>query len=186
MAAMIARRDVYMKAYGTPKTALIHGPATFGGIGEGCITAIEGLNILYDEGLIENAERQGKRLLDRLEALKAKHPKLIKDVRGKGLMVGLELQDFSQAMPFGVKQMIAMLDDKLKGSLAGFLGAILLRDHDVLVAFTEYNRNVIRLEPPLICGSEHIDQFADALDEVLSRGVVRIVADFIKGYATAA
>ena len=35
MAAMIARRDVYMKAYGTPKTALIHGPATFGGIGEG-------------------------------------------------------------------------------------------------------------------------------------------------------
>ena len=186
MAAMIARRDVYMKAYGTPKTALIHGPATFGGIGEGCITAIEGLNILYDEGLIENAERQGKRLLDRLEALKAKHPKLIKDVRGKGLMVGLELQDFSQAMPFGVKQMIAMLDDKLKGSLAGFLGAILLRDHDVLVAFTEYNRNVIRLEPPLICGSEHVDQFADALDEVLSRGVVRIVADFIKGYATAA
>ena len=34
MGAMIARRQLYMKAYGTPKTALIHGPATFGGIGE--------------------------------------------------------------------------------------------------------------------------------------------------------
>ena len=40
--AMIASRDVYMKAYGTPKTAMIHAQATFGGIGEACITAIEG------------------------------------------------------------------------------------------------------------------------------------------------
>ena len=47
--------------------------------------------------------------------------------------------------------MVAMLDDKLKGSLSGFVGSLLLRDYGVLVAFTEYNRNVIRLEPPLIC-----------------------------------
>ena len=53
--AMIARREVYMKAYGTPKTAMIHAMATFGGIGEACVTAIEGLNVLYDEGLIDNA-----------------------------------------------------------------------------------------------------------------------------------
>ena len=39
--AMIASRSVYMKAYGTPKTAMIHAQATFGGIGEACITAIE-------------------------------------------------------------------------------------------------------------------------------------------------
>ena len=55
MAAMIARREIYMKAYGTPKTAMIHAHATFGGIGEACITAIETLNVLYDEDLIENA-----------------------------------------------------------------------------------------------------------------------------------
>ncbi len=50
MAAMIARREVYMKAYGVPKTAMIHAAATFGGIGEASITAIETLNVLYDEG----------------------------------------------------------------------------------------------------------------------------------------
>ena len=65
-----------------------------------------------------------------------------------------------------------MLDDKLKGSLSGFVGALLLRDYGVLVAFTEYNRNVIRLEPPLICQREHVDQFVDALDGLLSRGIV--------------
>jgi acetylornithine/succinyldiaminopimelate/putrescine aminotransferase len=183
MGAMIARREVYMKAYGTPKTALIHGPATFGGIGEGCISAIEALNVLYDEGLIDNAAEQGDYLIAELKRLQLKHPKLIKDVRGQGLMVGLEFQDFSQTLPFGMKQMLSVLDDKLKGSLAGFVGAIMLRDYNVLVAFTEYNRNVIRLLPPLICEKQHVDTFITAFDDLLSRGIVRIVTDFLKGYA---
>jgi ornithine--oxo-acid transaminase len=168
-----------MKAYGSPKTALIHGHATFGGIGEACITAIEGLNILYDEDLIDNASVQGDYLLERLRLLQEKYPKIIKDVRGQGLMVGLEFQDFSQTLPMVLRPVVAMLDDKLKGSLPGFIGSHLLRDHGVLVAFTEYNRNVIRLEPPLICEKSHVDDFITAFDEVMSRGIVRIVKDFV-------
>ena len=178
--AMIARREVYMKAYGTPKTAMIHAQATFGGIGEACVTAIEGLNVLYDEDLIGNAVEVGIYLLERLEAIRQKYPTIIKEVRGQGLMVGLEFQDFSRTLPLALRPMVAILDDKLKGSLSGFIGALLLRDYDVLVAFTEYNRNVIRLEPPLICGQEHVDQFCDALDDLLSRGIVSIVKDFVK------
>ena len=157
--------------------------ATFGGIGEASATAIEGLNILYDEGLMQNAAVQGAYLKQRLEGIAAKYPKLIKQVRGRGLMIGLEFQDFSQAMPFGVKQMVALLDDKLKGSLCGFVGALLLKDYDVLVAFTEYNRNVIRLEPPLTITANHVDQFCNALDDLLGRGVVRIVKDYIASIA---
>ncbi len=183
MAAMIARRDLYMKAYGKPKTALIHGPATFGGIGEACISAIEGLNILYDEDLIGNAEREGAHLIARLKAIKAKHPSLIKDVRGRGFMVGVEFNDFSETLPFGLKHMVALLDDKLKGSLCGFVGALMLKDHDTLVAFTEYNRNVIRLEPPLIATRADVDRFCDAFDELLSRGVARIVTDYLRKVA---
>ena len=179
MAAMIASRAVFTKAYGTPKTALIHGQATFGGIGEACVTAIECLNVMYDEGLITNAERTGSYLIERLKELQERYPQIIKDVRGQGFMVGLEFQDFSQTLPAILRPMVAMLDDKLKGSLSGFVGAELLRDHNVLVAFTEYNRNVIRLEPPLIATRAHVDEFVSALDAVLSRGVVRIVRDFI-------
>lgn len=178
--AMIAKRDVYMKAYGTPKTAMIHAAATFGGIGEASITAIEALNVLYDEGLIDNAAATGEYMLDRMRTLQAKYPKIIKDVRGKGLMVGLEFQDFSQTLPMVLRPVVSVLDDKLKGSLSGFVGALLLRDYNVLVAFTEYNRNVIRLEPPLICGKEHVDAFVDALDDLLGRGIVSIVKDFVK------
>ncbi len=180
MAAMIARRDVYMKAYGTPKTAMIHAMATFGGIGEGCITAIETLNVLYDEHLIENSARTGDYLLARLQELQAKYPKIIKDVRGKGLMVGLEFHDFSQTLPMVLRPVVSMLDDKLKGSLSGFVGALLLRDYDVLVAFTEYNRNVVRLLPPLVCSPADVDVLIAALDDLLGRGIVSIVKDFVK------
>ncbi len=180
MAAMIARRDIYMKAYGTPKTAMIHAMATFGGIGEACITSIEAVNILYDEHLIDNSAEVGDYLLERLKELQGRYPSLLKEVRGKGMMVGLEFHDFSQAMPMVLRPMLAMLDDRLKGSLPGFIGSHLLRDHGALVAFTEYNRNVIRLEPPLICERVHVDEFIKALDEVLSRGIVKIVKDFIK------
>ncbi len=179
MAAMIARREVFMKAYGVPKKALVHAPATFGGIGEGCATSIEALNILYDEKLIENAADQGAYLLDRLQALVAKHPALLKEARGQGLMIGVEFNDISQALPFGLKQMVALLDDKLKGSLCGFFGALMLAQKGMLVAFTEYNRNVIRLEPPLTITREHVDAFVEAFDEILSRGVVRIVKDYL-------
>jgi len=180
MAAMIAKRDVYMKAYGTPKTAMIHAMATFGGIGEACITSIETINVLYDEHLIDNSAETGDYLLERLNDLQTRYPKLIKEVRGKGMMVGLEFHDFSNAMPMVLRPVLAMLDDKLKGSLPGFIGSHLLRDHGVLVAFTEYNRNVIRLEPPLICGRQHVDEFITALDEILGRGIVGIVKDFVK------
>jgi acetylornithine/succinyldiaminopimelate/putrescine aminotransferase len=183
MAAMIARRDIYMKAYGKPKTALIHGPATFGGIGEASISAIEGLNILYDEDLMGNAAREGAHLIARLKEIQRKHPSLIKDVRGRGFMVGVEFNDFSETLPFGLKQMVALLDDKLKGSLCGFVGALLLKEHDVLVAFTEYNRNVIRLEPPLVATRADVDRFCDAFDAVLSLGVTRIVTDYLRKVA---
>ena len=183
LGAYIARSWIHEKAYGKPKTALIHGPATFAGMGEACATGIEALNLLYDENLIENSAERGEQLLAGLKAIQQKHPKLIKEVRGRGLMVGIEFNDLSATLPFGVSHLISVLDDKLKGSLCGFVGALLLRDYDTLVAFTEYNRNVIRLEPPLIVTAEEVDLFLKNFDDLLSRGVTGIIKDYIKATA---
>ena len=150
-------------------------------MGEGCITAIEALNVLYDEKLIDNSAAMGERLLAGLKRLQQRHPRLIKEVRGMGLMVGIEFADLSDTLPFGMRQMMSLLDDKLKGSLCGFVGSLMLRDHATLVAFTEYNRNVIRLEPPLIAREEHIDAFLAAFDAVLELGVAKIVSRYAKG-----
>ena len=179
MGAYIARSSIHKKAYGDPKNALIHGPATFSGMGEGCVTAIEALNVLYDEGLIENAVEIGTYFIDRLRDLQEKYPSLIKEVRGKGLMIGVEFPDLSQALPVGLKQMVSLLDNKLKGSICGFVGSLLLRDYNILVAFTEYNRNVIRLEPPLIVSQTEVDKFIESFDDLLSRGITGIVRSFV-------
>src|SRR5690606_33198310 len=143
---------IFMKAYGSPKTAMIHGPATFSGMGEACCTAIEALNVLYDEGLIDNAAEQGTYLLDRLNQLQRKHPKIIKEVRGKGLMVGLELSHISGALPLGVRRLVSVLDARLQGSHGCLVGAVLFRDYDVLVSCTECIRNAFHLGPPLTVG----------------------------------
>lgn len=178
--AYIARRDIHMRAYGPSKVALIHGPATFSGMGEGCVTAIEALNVLYDEKLIENSASSGARLLAGLQKLQQAYPRLIKEVRGMGLMIGIEFQDLSDTLPFGMRQMVSLLDDKLKGSLCGFTGALMLREHDTLVAFTEYNRNVIRLEPPLIASAEHVDAFLKAFEAILDAGVTGIISRYAR------
>jgi len=178
--AMIARTTLYLKAYGTPATALIHGPSTFGAMGEACCTAIETLNIIVDEGLIQNAEVQGEYLMEQLKNLQTRYPHVIKEVRGRGLMIGIEFNDFSKTLPFGLKQVVSVLDEKLKGSLCGFVGSLLLAEHDILVAFTEYNRNVIRLEPPLIIEKGHIDKLIKAMDQLLSTGVTGIVMKYAK------
>jgi len=178
--AYIARAPVFLKAYGSAKTALIHGPATFGGMGEACITAIEALHVLYDEGLIDNAAEQGAHLIARLAALQAKYPDLVTDVRGRGLMVGVEFADLHRVLPRGTRALAGRFDERLKGGLAGLVGALLLEEHGVLVAFTEYNRNVIRLEPPLVVTRDQVDTMVDALDDVLGRGFTRIAMDYVR------
>src|SRR6185436_6401934 len=114
-----------------------------------------------------------------LKGLQGRYPNLIHDVRGQGLMVGLELADVSRTFPYGLRGAASVLDEKLKGSLAGLVACLLLRNYNVLVALTEYNRNVIRLEPPLICDRMHIEAVADALDDLLSRGITRIISDYV-------
>ncbi|MBS1663638.1 MAG: aspartate aminotransferase family protein [Bacteroidetes bacterium] len=180
--AMIARKDLYMTAYGTSDTAMIHGPSTFSGMGEVCCTAIETLHVMYDEGLIDNSAAMGALMLDELKKIQAKHPSLVKEVRGQGLMIGIEFHDFSNTVPGLLKGIVSSFDERLKGSLCGFIGSILLRDYQILVAFTEYNRNVIRIEPPLIITREEVLRFTSVLDEILSHGVSRMVMNYAKNF----
>jgi ornithine--oxo-acid transaminase len=60
------------------------------------------------------------------------------------------------------------------------VATLLLRDHDVLVALTPQDPRVLRFEPPLIVRREELDRLIEALDEVLSRGLARIAADWAR------
>ncbi|MEW9082835.1 aspartate aminotransferase family protein [Caldanaerobacter subterraneus] len=143
--AYITTDEIWQKAYGTMEKALLH-TSTFGGNTYACAAAIAS---------------------GRLKELKEKHPKLIKDVRGKGLLIGIE---FNQPEGGLLDKLSGGAISKLSSEYIGSLIAAELQNkHRIITAYTLNNPNVIRLEPPLIVTKEQIDKVVDALDEILTR-----------------
>ena len=168
--AVIARRSIF-EALPRRDAALMFGPSTFAWFGENCATAIESLNVIVDEHLVDRAAKMGDELLTQLIDLHDRFPGLLVDVRGRGLMIGAE---FASAPP-----RLRRTHERLSGALSGPVGALLFHQHDVLVGFTAQNRDVLRLEPPLILDGEHVHRFCGALTTVLEEGRVRIARNFL-------
>ena len=123
--------------------------STFGGNPLACRAAIATLNTLEEKGLVQKAAESGEYLLNRLTDLAKNYPDIINDVRGKGLMVGIEFQH---------------------ESYGGLLISELF-EAGIVVAYTLNQQKVIRLEPPLIISQEEIDKVVDALKNALTKVV---------------
>ena len=114
--------------------------STFGGNPISCAAGTAALRALTEDGLIENSDKMGKIFREGLENLK-KTP-IIREIRGKGLMIGIELK-------FEVK-------DILMG---------LIRE-GVLMLYS--GRNILRILPPLVISEEDITKVLHALDLILT------------------
>jgi hypothetical protein len=82
--------------------------------------------------------------------------------------------------PAPLRRAIRLLEGRLSGGLAALIGSLLLAERGVLVAFTEYDRDVLRLEPPLTVRPEHVDHLVNALTNLLSRGPRRLALDYLR------
>jgi ornithine--oxo-acid transaminase len=117
-----------------------HG-STFGGNPLACAVAREALNVLTENGLIERAAELGDHLRTRLDAIQSPH---IRQIRGKGLLIGIVLKPEA-------------------GGARRFCEALMARG----LLCKETHWNVIRLAPPLIVTRPQIDWAVERLDEVL-------------------
>lgn len=149
LSAMIARDEVMSWPYGA------HG-STYGGNPVSCAAALATLDVIEEEHLVENAARVGQYLLGRLRALAAQSS-LIGDVRGLGLMIGVELvrdKETKEMAPEEAQEVVQ----------ACFRRGLLL---------LTCGPNSIRFSPPLIITEAEADQaceiFAAALAEVEGR-----------------
>lgn len=162
--AYITTDEIWQKAYGTIEKATIH-TSTFGGGNLACTAAIQAMQTIYEENLPENAAEIGTYFLARLRELQDKFS-VIKAVRGKGLLIGLE---FNQPTSGLLEKISGGLINKLS---AEYLGAMvagqLLNKHNILTVYTLNNPNVIRLEPPLSFGREHVEIVINALEDILN------------------
>ena len=173
----IARTPIFQKAYGKMKNATIHS-TTYNGLGEEIVTAIETLHILNDECLVENSRANGQYFIEQLKLLKARHPRIVKDVRGVGLLINIELKSLvaklSRYLPLSAPE--EMVDKITTGGVISEL----YEKHNILVYAPLHNNNIIMITPPLLINREQIDQFIRALDEVLTTNLVEKVAGFTK------
>ena len=133
--------------------------STFGGCTAGPAAAIENMNIIEDEGLLENTLLMGARLLENLHALADKHP-VIGDVRGKGLFAGAELvTDRATKEPMDEKLVQRVVADCMQQ------GVVIGATNRSLTGFN----NTLCLSPALIATADDIDAITDAVDGALRR-----------------
>jgi 4-aminobutyrate aminotransferase-like enzyme len=125
--------------------------STFGGNPVACVAALTVLDVLDDERLLENAATVGAWLRAELSKLAERH-QAIGDVRGRGLMVGIELVTAGTGAP----------DDQLAASARDEM-----RERGVLVGTTRREKNVLKVRPPLCIRQEEAQLIVTALDEVL-------------------
>ena len=162
--ATITTAEVWDRAYGPMDKALLH-TSTFGGNTRAVAVGIASLNAIIEEDLPRRAEVNGQYLLRRLGELQDRH-NLITDVRGRGLLVGLEFAKPKGFMNKITKGAVSKLSEEYLGAM---VAGDLLNRHQIITAYTLNNPNVIRLEPPLIVTKEQIDQVIEALNETFTR-----------------
>ncbi|HWZ45795.1 MAG TPA: aspartate aminotransferase family protein [Candidatus Saccharimonadales bacterium] len=121
----------------------MHG-TTFGGGPLACAVALELLNVMRKEKLLRNVQQVGGYMAGQLKKLQKKHPQ-IAEVRGLGLMIGMELDS-----PDLAKAVVNRLLEE---------GIILNRTDE----------NVVRFLPPFIIGRKHVDIVVDRLDQALEK-----------------
>ncbi len=127
--------------------------STFGGSTLSCRVGKTVLDIVDDEGLMQNADRMGRRLMDGLHDLAGQFP-LIGDVRGMGLFVGVELvRDRASRAP--ATQATSYILNRM-------------REERILMGREGPDDNILKIRPPLTIDAEGIDMVLDRLGAILS------------------
>ena len=131
--------------------------STFGGNEAACAAANAALEVILTENLPARAAEKGEKLLSGLKTIAAKYPACIEDVRGRGLMIGIEFSDPDfQVLTIGK-----------------------LVELGVIVAYTLNNTSVMRIQPPLIITDAQIEKVLLAFDEAV--GEVQKMIDELLG-----
>ena len=179
--ATLCSSELYDKAYGTPDRFDLHG-STYAGNPLACAAALATLEITTRDDLPARAERLGDVLRAALDKRLAGHP-LVREIRGRGLLVGVELGSAVTTVARGLVAKLAEVAPKL-GRLApppviGQWIAVKMLEAGFVVQPTAHDWDVLKLEPPLVIDEPDIHAFVDALADILDgyRNAASIVYD---------
>ncbi len=162
VAAMVTRREIFQRAVGTLERSYVH-QSTYGRNRLSMAAGLASIRVIERDGLVQRAAEIGTLLSDGLRELQQRH-ELIKEVRGAGLMIGIELQaPRSRKGQLGVRLMRLASE----GLFPQLIVIPLHRDHGVITMAAGKN-DVVKLLPPLTLSETEARTFLGALDQVLS------------------
>jgi 4-aminobutyrate aminotransferase-like enzyme len=127
--------------------------ATFGGNPLSCAAAVAVIDIIQESNYLERASKLGNELKKKLQALQEDH-KIVGDVRGQGMMLGLELVRDRDTKEPAIQEMLQIME--------------YCREKGLLIGKGGLDNNVVRLQPPLELTSEQIDEACSILGEAFS------------------
>ncbi|WP_175409848.1 aspartate aminotransferase family protein [Streptomyces sp. TRM64462] len=160
--ATLGKDWIFKKVYSSMDRVLVHS-ASFGSNAQAMAAGLAVLAVMDGEGVVANARRTGELLKSRLAALTDRY-EMLHDVRGRGLMVGIE---FGRPSSLGLRSRWTMLQAARKGLFAQMVVVPLLQQHRILTQVSGDRLEVIKLIPPLVIGEAEVDRFVDAFTAVM-------------------
>jgi ornithine--oxo-acid transaminase len=142
---------------------VVHG-STFAKNDLAMAAGIATLDVLTSDGLIDNAARTGEHLLGAFSAMKARY-ELLRDVRGKGLMIGIE---FGAPQSLKLKASWNLLETANKGLFCQLITIPLFKEHQILSQVAGHASHTIKLLPPLIISRDDCDWIVNAFEAVIA------------------
>ena len=160
--ATLARDWIFQKVYSSMDRVLVH-DSTFGSNAQAMAAGLATLHVVDQEDLVHNARQTGDLLRSRLADLVDRF-ELIHDVRGRGLMVGIE---FGRPSSWKLRGPWTALQAARKGLFAQTVVHALFHRHRILTQVSADHLEVIKLIPPLIIGEAEVDYFVNAFTDVM-------------------
>jgi len=160
--AIATRRDIYQKTFNQLDRCVVHS-STFGRNNLAMAAGLATLQVIDDEALVENAARMGDLLMTRLEGLR-EHHSIIKEVRGKGLILAVEFHEPREmTLKLGWKAL-----HKMEVNLfTQMVVTSLLSRHRILTQVAAHGLDTLKILPPLTITEKEVNMFVSALDAVL-------------------
>ncbi len=160
--AVLTRKSIFDKIFDRMDRAVVHG-STFAKNDLAMAAGIATLEVLKSEKLIENAAAQGERLMAALNAMIPRY-ELLKSVRGKGLMIGVE---FGPPKSLRLKASWNLLEAASKGLFCQLITIPLFKDHKILTQVAGHASHTIKLLPPLVINDEDSAWIESSFDTVI-------------------
>ncbi|GHA77177.1 aspartate aminotransferase family protein [Streptomyces termitum] len=160
--ATLGRDRIFKKVYSSMDRVLVHS-ASFGSNAQAMAAGLAVLAVMESEGTVAHVRRIGGLLKGRLEELVPRY-ELLHEVRGRGLMIGIE---FGRPTSLGLRGRWTMLQAARKGLFAQMVVVPLLQRHRILTQVSGDHLEVIKLIPPLVIDEADVDRFVTAFTAVM-------------------